>query len=488
MKTSIVQLITIASFGISMVACGSSGGGDNSTSSGTGTNANTSVTVERGAIFGATVTDSSSPAQTATATLNSNVYTFAKAPIFPVNATGGYIDVDNDGIITPADAKLNMDLKSYSYNVTPVTTYIADVNKTLRDTKLNNLVTLFSGSGISAEDLLQLPSQAKVDSIILNNAIYQQYEESGVSVKDINETELNSTIADIKIFISQKNITEDSNFANNLEKELIQELKSNDKVESPSDTEISKYDNSFGHTGTSTEPQAHIDVRELSGYTVVTDPNSATYKTISYIFSANLQVELVYDRKDGGQEVYNGTYEIRDTTSQVYMLFTIDPTNSIYKSYSLFYDSEHLIYTKEYISLGLTITKIIANADNGITFPNNQADATAFTVNTANDIKGYTITSNNATGEHEQVTFNCDGSSDFSSVYAGQVISSHEDTTSIVTYDNVSYSLSGADVLFLLTTDMQLVPNETCWSSTNSDGTCYNNLKIATITQDSVCQ
>ena len=67
------------------------------------------------------------PAQEGWSTSNDNTYAFANPVNYPIIVTGGFIDVDGDGVYSEGDTNLgNLQMKSYSDVVTPVTTYIAN--------------------------------------------------------------------------------------------------------------------------------------------------------------------------------------------------------------------------------------------------------------------------------------------------------------------------------------------------------------------------
>jgi len=194
MKTTIkfsgsLALLALLSFS----ACGG-GGGSSSNDVTPAQSSATDVTVERGKVYNATVTDSSTPPQTAKEKANLNVYTFAKKPTYPISATGGWIDVNGDGKKDAKDVDLDITLKSYSDIVTPVTTYIADANKTIRENRLKGLTDRLNapGVGVSATvsdaDLLGVASKAQnLDFVFLVNAIYKDIKENGGNLKNSDE-------------------------------------------------------------------------------------------------------------------------------------------------------------------------------------------------------------------------------------------------------------------------------------------------------------
>jgi len=128
------------------------------------------VKVERGAVFDANVTDANGSVATQVSDTN-NTYVFTSEPVYPITAVGGWIDVNGDGNLTEADIPLDINLTSYSDNITPTTTYIADENETIRDERLEELA---NETNTTAEDLLEVPSEATKHSIIVLNAVYEK--------------------------------------------------------------------------------------------------------------------------------------------------------------------------------------------------------------------------------------------------------------------------------------------------------------------------
>ena len=154
----------------------------------------TDVTVERGKVFDATVTDSSTPAQVATEKSGQNVYTFTKAPTYPVMVKGGWIDVDNDGKMSTGDVNLDIEMKSYGTTVTPITTVMAEEsNATKRDEMLQALADQLNATGtgsdtqVTVADLLKVPSDAPSEVIVVSNATYKDMKEKNTSRPDLTD-------------------------------------------------------------------------------------------------------------------------------------------------------------------------------------------------------------------------------------------------------------------------------------------------------------
>ena len=177
-----LALATALSLGVS--ACGSSDNNAAVTPASTATD----VTVERGKVYDATVTDSSTPVQVATQKVGKNVYTFAKAPTYPVIANGGWIDVNDDGKMDASDVKLDIEMKSYGTTVTPITTVMATfATKSERDEALQSLADELNTANVGSDtivtvsDLLKVPSDAPRDVMVVSNATFKDMKENNTS-------------------------------------------------------------------------------------------------------------------------------------------------------------------------------------------------------------------------------------------------------------------------------------------------------------------
>lgn len=210
-----------------LVGCGGGGGSSSSTSASTiETNTSTEVIVERGALLGATVKDANGQESTSLNT-NSNVYIFTTTPVYPITATGGYIDVNADGIIDTNDVAFTGILKSYSTVVTPITTYIATgVTEADRTAKLAELKAKIGGT-VSDDDLLKkVPSTTTADIIVLTNAIYDSYSvlfDTDTTNDDVSSvTTLDDKITSYKSVITQSGMGKSvKELAKLVEEELI---------------------------------------------------------------------------------------------------------------------------------------------------------------------------------------------------------------------------------------------------------------------------
>jgi len=194
MNKKLLSLAVVTALSIGFTACG--GGGS---SSGGGSTATTDVEVERGKVYDANVTDSSTPSKVAKMTVGSNIYTFTGTPTYPIVASGGWIDVDGDGNMTTADIVNDLNLTSYSNVITPITSYLGDISTTEGKLKLDKLV---ADMNVSKEDLLKVPSKSSANAIVIANAIYKKRKQTpAVKMSDISFDDLNSTVTGLKTLL-----------------------------------------------------------------------------------------------------------------------------------------------------------------------------------------------------------------------------------------------------------------------------------------------
>jgi len=198
------------------------------------------VKVSRGPVYGAEVKDSADPANIAVEIEGTNTYRFAVSEdeiVLPVTANGGFIDVNNDGKIEAGvDMKLNMELRSYTENLTPITTYLAtEANNTIRDAKLDSLTKLVNNSiddiNVSDTDLLKATEDASTEAQLVINAVYSKIIEAQNSNSSL-ELDTDSAQADLigkltdlsnRLNTFDDNLT-DAEIAVELEKQTMTEL------------------------------------------------------------------------------------------------------------------------------------------------------------------------------------------------------------------------------------------------------------------------
>jgi hypothetical protein len=242
-----------------------------------------------------------------------------------------------------------------------------------------------------------------------------------------------------------------------------------------------------------------INANNIAGYTVfIEDTNNigVDIREYIYIFGANNTVEVVLNRKDGGQTVYEGTYAIKGVAGFKVIDILVVHDNSSSSGYTVLLDDN--LNVKE-DQLGHTVTKILPNAKNGVEIKENVLVDGALTVTTVDDILGHTITTNVAhpgssgMTMHLSIEFHCDNTFDYTIDigYGGRntirnyhgdelYIDNHFDTARIAWhYIDDDGERSGDS----LDTDVNnQVVEGSCWSMTNNDGTCSNNLKIQSVT------
>jgi len=178
----------------------------------------TSITVERGPIFFASVKDKNGLKATNDNFGFSNTYTFSTKPTLPIYVEGGYIDVDNNANLDKNDTILTLKMSSYSNIISPLTTFVGD-SKT-DPTKLNYLTEHYN---ISQTDIFgDVPSKTSINVIIISNAIYKNLK-LGYT---FNSNEFNQTITDLNTTYEQSfsEITNLKELAIKLENEVLNDL------------------------------------------------------------------------------------------------------------------------------------------------------------------------------------------------------------------------------------------------------------------------
>ncbi len=142
----------------------------------------TDVTVEKGPVLDAVVKDSSG--KTAFQVGNTNVYRFMGVPTYPITATGGYIDINQDGAITiNEDFILDINLSSNNNNITTISTYLASFNDDdVRSAKLTWLKEEFS---TSEDKLLATPYTSGENAIKAFTALYYAIKENNTTNESI---------------------------------------------------------------------------------------------------------------------------------------------------------------------------------------------------------------------------------------------------------------------------------------------------------------
>ena len=208
-KINSVVLSTLTA--VFLVGCG---GGRSSSTDSTSTTDTTTVTptsttvpVTKGPLLMATAVDSSSPVKTGIQIDGTNKYAFTGDITYPITVTGGYVDVNDNGVVDVGDYEFTGKLTSYSTVVTPITTYLGDTSKDAGKAKLAALKTL---SGITSDDdlLTKDPSETNDDVLALVASIYQSYpslmdNDNSNDANTEGNQNLSTKFADYKSVISQ---------------------------------------------------------------------------------------------------------------------------------------------------------------------------------------------------------------------------------------------------------------------------------------------
>lgn len=177
----------------------------------------TNLTVERGPVIGALVLDAKGKRAF---NVGSGKYKFESTPIYPIYVSGGYIDVNRDGIIDINDTKLLTPLsisKNGISTVTIVTTLI--LNEDIK----NELMTKYS---LSEEDLYLKPSESLIISAISDILFKYTSENKITSLSSISLADIQSlqTQIEAKILVNQNSTDSLIDVVTQSEIDLIDEL------------------------------------------------------------------------------------------------------------------------------------------------------------------------------------------------------------------------------------------------------------------------
>ena len=205
---------------------------NNSVDSNTTTSKKTSIIIERGPVFMATVIDSSGKKAVNNNFGFSNIYEFDTQPTYPIKVEGGYIDVNRNDKLDNNDTKLDINMSSYSNIISPLTTLIS--NQPLVVKQLSQYYDI-NKSQISE----MIPSQSSKNAILLSNICY-------IALKNnykIGSSEFNETVDRVEI-LYQKFFTETtdlSQLAFLLEEKILKE----EKVEELTDNIVENIENNL---------------------------------------------------------------------------------------------------------------------------------------------------------------------------------------------------------------------------------------------------
>jgi hypothetical protein len=178
----------------------------------------TTITVERGPVFMATVKDANGLVALNSKFGMSNIYEFNGTPKAPISVSGGYIDINNNSILDENDTKLDINMSSYSNIVSPITTLVGNIDN--NSTIYNHLINNYEINKSQIFDLV--PSKTSKDVIILSNAIYKSLRSSFVFAS----SDFNQSIIDINTSYEQSftHITDLKELSVELETQLMTDL------------------------------------------------------------------------------------------------------------------------------------------------------------------------------------------------------------------------------------------------------------------------
>jgi hypothetical protein len=233
----------------------------------------------------------------------------------------------------------------------------------------------------------------------------------------------------------------------------------------------------------------------LDGHTVrISDPQntSSLFKEQYFVFTPGNKVKFVENRDNGDQFVHDGTYEVKTQVGFGNVIVVSYKNGTTDASTTIFLDDAYHVKPKQLNTFPATV---YSNDNNGLVIKNNTpaTGSNALTVTSPADVKGYTITSNEAhvggggftVTQTVTVKFECDGT------FAETITTSGTPETTTgsdiqVDGDTLSYGRESIP----LDSNHQIVAGRTCFMGGGS-GTgeaCANNLYVKTITQHATCQ
>ncbi|MCO4782541.1 MAG: DUF2202 domain-containing protein [Candidatus Cloacimonetes bacterium] len=176
MKTSNVKKVTsatLAIFSTLLIGCGGGGGSETGATTDNlaiAASASYDVLVERGPVLGCSVSDSLGNIATSK---GNGTYSFSTQPSYPIEASGGYIDVDGNGEITSNDRKLDMTLRTEQGKSVTVLTTLAE-DQEAKDYLMQQL-------DVSEEELFNSSPRKNAKIAALSDSIYSDCLENNCS-------------------------------------------------------------------------------------------------------------------------------------------------------------------------------------------------------------------------------------------------------------------------------------------------------------------
>jgi len=266
-------------FALTLLGCGTSGTCNNiGTSESNGSNIsslNIPITVERGPIFMATVTDANGSHAMNDNFGFSNIYQFTKQPIYPITVHGGYIDINRNGKLDNNDSKLDINMSSYSNVISPLTTLVGN------DTTLLNYLVKYYDINTTLITTT-VPSKISKNTIILSNIAYRALKNN----YQIGSKEFNQTVEEINNLYQQFNTITDLNQLSYLLEEAVLNLEGN--IERVTNEEIASIESNI--------------------FSQIINNQSETFNNQSETFnnqSETLSFNKIYKSTDHIQDIWN---------------------------------------------------------------------------------------------------------------------------------------------------------------------------------------
>ncbi len=364
-----ISLSLAVASALSFSGCG--GGGNSSSNNNT---TPTDIKVERGKVYDSLVTDSDG--KKAKQKDSTNIYTFVNRPKYPITATGGWIDVDNDGKKTSSDIHLDLVLTSYSNVITPITTYISNADESIREKRMKKLMDVMK---VTKENLLKVPSKSSAKSIILTNALFKIMKEKDTIDIDSHFDDITTSFKSLTTTYNQsgsgKSLLELSKF---LEKIIIDDLDSQNKIKRITKEEIKQIVKISGSIPTDKIAYIPNTMDKMLAYIGI-QPLYA-----DYVGTANKIIVITPDYKIVKKDLNaDGTFSIDLDTSTSSAIFLVnDTTKEVVGSVSIPVSSGSDV-TLDMMPKG----KITKNLDLGeLTFNIEKGIATTKSVNIEKDL------------------------------------------------------------------------------------------------------
>lgn len=153
----------------------------------------TDITVERGPVLGAVVTDSMG-IRAHQLEVGKSVYRFEGAIHYPIHVQGGYIDVNRDGKIDTSDAPLVGSLRSSQGNVVTVLTTVLQNNPELLETVVHTF-------GLDPEALYGQTPGKNSRIAALSDGIYQQCLLSNIPVDSLEAADITALLGVLQTWV-----------------------------------------------------------------------------------------------------------------------------------------------------------------------------------------------------------------------------------------------------------------------------------------------